>query len=442
MPTSVNDLRIDEEELFALALDLANIDSPSGREGEVGQFVYDWMVETGIPVRKIGLLPERFNVLGRIPGTDEGYSLIFNSHLDTGRDPGDRWSMRHADAPIYHSAWRRDGRLYGEGIVNDKGPMAAWLMAVKAILQGGAELKGDLLLSAVPGEIGVEPVDEFEAPRYMSKEVGTRWLIQHGGVADYALVAEGTDFRTTWIEAGKAFFKVTIYGEDQIYTPFGKDDPVDFRHPNAIVRCALILPRVQEWAREYQKRYRYESRGGTIEPKVVIGAIRGGNPYHVTRTAELCSLYLDVRIVPNQDPLEIMRELKALIQDLGVPGDVELFLYRRAYEAEDPGALLQSIQRSHRDMFGTETEMADPVFSSMWRDLLLFNEMGIPAITYGPGVAKKIRAEEGPGDTPLGGHLNMPEEDLVKSAHIYAAIALDLCNTDKPRRAPPQPPQG
>jgi hypothetical protein len=77
--------------------------------------------------------------------------------------------------------------------------------------------------------------------------------------------------------------------------------------------------------------------------------------------------------------------------------------------------------------------MADPVFSSMWRDLLLFNEMGIPAITYGPGVAKKIRSEEGPGDTPLGGHLNMPEGELVKAAHLYAAIALDLCNTEKPR---------
>jgi len=431
--TAAKDLRIDEEELFELALDLANIDSPSGREGEAAQFVYDWMRRNGIDCRKVGVFPDRFNVLGRLPGTDDGYSLIFNSHLDTGRDPDDRWSMRHADAPIYHSGWRKDGRLYGEGIVNDKGPMAAWLIAAKAIREAGAPLKGDLLLSAVPGEIGVEPVDEFQAPRYMSKEVGTRWLIQHGGVADFALVAEGTDFRTTWIEAGKAFFKITVYGEDQIYTPFGKDDPVDLQHPNAIVRCALLLPQVQEWAREYQKRFRYEARGGTIEPKVVIGAIRGGNPYLVTRTAELCSMYLDVRIVPNQDPLAIRRELKEILKEAGVPGDVELFLYRRSYEAEDPGPLLRSIERSHRDAFDTEVQMADPVFSSMWRDLLLFNEMGIPAITYGPGVAKKIRSEEGPGDTPLGGHLNMPEGELVKAAHLYAAIALDLCNTEKPR---------
>jgi len=39
----------------------------------------------------------------------------------------------------------------------------------------------------VAGEIGIEPVDEFQAPQYMSKEVGARWLIQHGGVADSAV---------------------------------------------------------------------------------------------------------------------------------------------------------------------------------------------------------------------------------------------------------------
>ena len=439
MATSARDLHIDEEELFELALDLANIDSPSGREGEAAQFVYEWMVKNHIPAKKVGMFPDRFNVLGRIEGGDDGFSMIFNSHLDTGRDPDDHWSMRHADAPIYHSGWRKEGRLYGEGIVNDKGPMAAWLIAAKAILNSGVELRGDLLLSAVPGEIGVEPVDEFEAPRYMSKEAGARWLIQHGGVADFALVAEGTDFRTTWIEAGKAFFKITVFGEDQIYTPFGQDNPVDAQHPNAIVRASLLVPVIQEWARTYMERFRYEATGGTIEPKVVIGAMRGGNAYHVTRTSELCALYLDVRTVPNQDPLEIRRELKELVRDFGVPADVELFLYRRSYEADDPGELLESIERSHKEMFGDEVKMADPVFSSMWRDLLLFNEMGIPAITYGPGVAKKIRQEEGPGDTPLGGHLNMPEGELVKAARVYGAIALDLCQREKPRSAPPRP---
>ncbi len=227
----MTEIRIDRDELVHLALDLCNIESPAGEEAAVGEFVFDWMRREGFAPRRIGMFPDRFNVLGTLPGSGDGYSLIFNSHLDTGRSKSDRWSIRDPDAEINHGAWRDGDTLYGEGVVNDKGPMAAFLIAAKAIKQAGIALRGDLLLSAVPGEIGYEAVDEFEAPRYLSKEVGTRYLIQHGGVADFALVAEGTDFRYAAIEAGKAFFKITIHGEDQYYTPFVPNAEVDASTP-------------------------------------------------------------------------------------------------------------------------------------------------------------------------------------------------------------------
>ena len=47
----------------------------------------------------------------------------------------------------------------------------------------GITLMGDLLLMAVVGEIGVEPVDEFQPPEYIAKEAGTRYAITHGGAA-------------------------------------------------------------------------------------------------------------------------------------------------------------------------------------------------------------------------------------------------------------------
>jgi acetylornithine deacetylase/succinyl-diaminopimelate desuccinylase-like protein len=213
-------IEIDRDGLVNLALDLCNIESPAGQEGEVGEFVFQWMKREGFTPRKIGMFPDRFNVLGRMAGSGGGYSLIFNSHLDTGRSKEDRWSIRNPDDEINHSAWLKDDTLYGEGVVNDKGPMAAFMMAAKALKTAGITLRGDLLLSAVPGEIGYEAVDEFQAPTYLSKEVGTRYLIQHGGVADYALVAEGTDFDYAAIEAGKAFFKISIFGDNQLYTPF------------------------------------------------------------------------------------------------------------------------------------------------------------------------------------------------------------------------------
>lgn len=341
--------------------------------------------------------------------------------MDTGRSKADRWSIRTPDAKINHAAWRDGDTLYGEGVVNDKGPMAAFLIAAKAVKACGIPLRGDLLLSAVPGEIGYEAVDEFESPQYLSKEVGTRYLIQHGGVADFALVAEGTDFRYAAIEAGKAFFKITIHGADQFYTPFVPDAEIDAEHPNAIVRAALFIPKLQEWARQYERRFVYHSKDGTIIPKAVIGAIRGGNPYHVTRTSELCALYLDCRITPDSDPLALRRELRELLASCGQSGTVELFLYRRSYGAGDTTILLDGLRGAHRATIGTELEVAAPVFSSMWRDVLIFNEMGIPSITYGPPRSFRQQA--------------MKIADLTRAAEVYARLAMDVCTRKKPMAA-------
>jgi len=293
------------------------------------------------------------------------------------------------------------------------------MIAAKALKAAGTPLRGDLLLSAVPGEIGYEAVDEFEAPRYLSKEVGTRYLIQHGGVADFALVAEGTDFRYAAIEAGKAFFKITVFGEDQYYTPFVPDAEVNAKHPNAIVRAALFVPVLQEWARKYEQRFVYKSKDGTIIPKVVIGAVRGGNPYHVTRTSELCAVYLDCRLTPASDPLALRRELSELLASSDLPGTVELFLYRRSYGAGDTGVLLDSLRAAHRSVIGSELELAAPVFSSMWRDVLIFNEMGIPAITYGPPRSFRKQA--------------MTIADLKRAAEVYARVAANVCSREKPK---------
>lgn len=93
---------INAQELADLALALCNIESPAGQEREVGEYVFNWMADAGFKPRKIAMLPDRFNVLGTLPGTGDGYSLIFNSHLDTGRSKEDKWSIREPESGINH----------------------------------------------------------------------------------------------------------------------------------------------------------------------------------------------------------------------------------------------------------------------------------------------------------------------------------------------------
>ncbi|MEE9143951.1 MAG: M20/M25/M40 family metallo-hydrolase, partial [Candidatus Binatia bacterium] len=154
--------KIDVDELVKLALDLGNIDSPTGSEGPVGEYVYDWLNRQGFAAKKVALFPDRPNVIATLPGRGNGRSLVFNSHMDTTIHKDEIWTTRHAADPVFHSAWREGDMLVGNGICNDKGPMATWLLAAKAIKDAGVTVKGDLVLMAVVGEIGLEPVDEFQ----------------------------------------------------------------------------------------------------------------------------------------------------------------------------------------------------------------------------------------------------------------------------------------
>jgi acetylornithine deacetylase/succinyl-diaminopimelate desuccinylase-like protein len=413
---------IDVDELVKVALDLGNIDSPTGGEGPVAEYVHDWLMRQGIAAKKVALLPDRPNVIGTIPGTSYGKSLVFNSHMDTTIHKDEWWTTRRAADAVFHSAWRDGDTLYGNGVCNDKGPMATWLLAAKAIKDAGVKLKGDLVLMAVVGEIGVEPVDEFQPPEYLAKEPGTRFAITHGGVADFALVAEGTDFGLVGVEAGKAFFKITVFGNDlPIYTPYiQRPTPID-RNPNAIVRIAPLLSRIEEWAFDYEQKNRYDCQGGTIVPRVNVGAIRGGVPYKITKTVQQCAIYLDVRITPVQNPLDIREDLRRMLASLGLTGEVELYTYRPAFEADPVKVqpLAAAITRAHQAIVGPTPKHAPPPFSSMWRDINCFNEMRIPAITYGPGISVG------------GGNFGMKIADLVTGTKLYALTALDLCNQDR-----------
>jgi acetylornithine deacetylase/succinyl-diaminopimelate desuccinylase-like protein len=406
---------VDQEELVELALELANIDSPPGKEKPVSDTVHRWLTDNGIEARQIGIAEDRPNVVGRVRGSGAGQSLIFNAHMDVAWGPEERRWMHQPHNPIYTSAWREGDVLFGNGLVNDKGPLACTLVAAKAVARSGLELLGDLVVTGVCGEIGQEPVDEFAAPAYLSKEVGTRYLVTHGVVGDFAVVAEATDFGVTWVEAGKAFFKVTVLGGNSRYTPYIEHPSSLGDNGNAVVRAAPVIERLEDWARRYERDHTYTFDGGSCVPKVNIGAIRGGQPFIPIVTAERCFLYLDVRLTPVQTAMEVQAELRAELDTLDVPTELECTLYRRGYEAQGVEPLLDAVRAAHRGEFGSDPGEVEAPLSSMWRDTNPFNEMGIPAVTYGPAAG-------------VGGGLFFADAgDLTHAARVYVRMALDVC---------------
>jgi acetylornithine deacetylase/succinyl-diaminopimelate desuccinylase-like protein len=420
--TSPDDVvaRIDPEEVVELALALGNIDSPTGSEGAAAAFVEEWLTANGFRPRRYALTEDRFNVSATIDGSGGGYSLIFNAHLDTTLRPDAVLSARDPQDPLYHSAWVDGDEIYGDGVVNDKGPMAAFLVAAKAIRDAGYPLKGDLLVSAVAGEISREPIDEWQGPAYLSKDLGARFMVTHGAVADFALVAEGTGFGIVGIEPGKAHFKVTVVTDTpRYYTPYLPRPTGLADAPNAIVRASAVIAAFEAWATDYQSRHTYRGEHGTIVPKASVNAIRSGYPFNLTSAPQVAQLFVDTRILPGANPLDLRDELRGVLRSVGVEGTVELFLYRPGFEAVGAERLVETVRRCHDQVFAEPPEIVGEPVTSMWRDTNAFNELGIPAISYAPR-SRSHAAKK-----------SFKVRDLTDAALVYARIAMDLCNQDR-----------
>jgi acetylornithine deacetylase/succinyl-diaminopimelate desuccinylase-like protein len=408
--------KIREEEIVELALALGNLDSPTGSEGAASDHVFEWLEQAGFEPRRVALLPDRANVVARVRGSGDGTSLLFNSHLDTTIAREEVLTTPHAGAREYHEAWREGNRLIGNGIVNNKGVMSTWMVACKALRDAGVQLEGDLMMTMVVGEIGVEPVDEFQSPEYLAKEAGARFLVNRGVTADYAVVAEGTSFGLCWVEAGKAFFKVSVLGDEPpLYTPYLPRPTSIAESPNAIVRASAVIAAIEKWAERYEREHTYRCEGGTVIPKVSVNAIRGGVPYKITKTPSICQLYVDARITPEQDVRGVERELRSVLEETGIPTIVEPIAFRRGYEAHDVEPLVDHVEAAHDRVFGGRPGRPIDAITSMWRDSNVFIEAGIPTVVYGPGASVG------------GGNFAMEIEDLVKAARVYTALAIEVC---------------
>lgn len=409
---------IDLDELTALVLALCNIPAPVGHEQQAGQFVHDWLNAEGFSPRKVGLVEHRFNVIGRYGGLGRGPNLLFTGHLDTQSplyDDTDRYSFKPATLadPQWLTSWLEDGIFRGHAVTNDRGPLVCTLLAAKALKKAGLQLSGTLYVTACPGEIGPEPAEECQGVSYVGKELGAQYMLTHGGVApDYVIVAEGTDFGVNWVGCGYAYYRLTLSG-DQVFTPLLEHPASSSQHPNPIVRMAGLIEAVQRWARDYDQRFRYEGAGGTAVPRVQIGAIRGGNPLNMGAGSEICSLYLEVILTPNQTIGAVDRDLKAALRGAGFDRDlsIEPYVVRHGFEADPTqvAPIHQALNRAHELTRGGPIAIAHPVYSSMWRDHNVFNMNRIPAAVMGPGRWQP---------TP---------EEFASCVKLYALAALSLC---------------
>lgn len=115
----------------------------------------------GAAVERFESAPGIVNVVARIAGGRRGRRLVFNGHLDTfpiGEDLG--WTV----PPL--SGVEADGRLYGRGVSDMKGGVAASMIAAHVLAEHRASWPGEIVITLAGDEENMG-------------SLGTRWLLDN-----------------------------------------------------------------------------------------------------------------------------------------------------------------------------------------------------------------------------------------------------------------------
>ena len=315
--------------------------APLGLESSIHEATEKYLTLSG--AEYIKLEGPRSNLVSRLKGTGGGPTLHVSAHSDTAAIQGDGWAHDPlggdvTDASPYgrSSYDSGGGYVWGRGVCDDKGPLAAAILAIRAIEEVGVKLRGDLVLTAnCDEEIG--------------GVAGLGYLIREGIVkADYGLQLDG-DLKSINLAAqGRTRFLIRTFGK-------AYHGHVPILGVNAIEKMGKINVALTSYWRNALLKRRAETPGIELPSEVRgagvdqltamlnIGTIKGG--VQGATVPDLCEEEVLRCMTPVEDPEEVHRELVEVIEgvratDSDLRYEVEVINSRGGYvvPADDPYA--------------------------------------------------------------------------------------------------------
>ena len=395
---------IDRDRLVELAIRLVSIPSFTGSEQACAEAVRDVLEEMGLHVQWQQVEEGRANVLGTWAGSGSAPSLMFNGHLDTSYSGREPWLQ---GIPGFQpEGFEQDGRIYGLGISNMKGAVAAYIEAVRALQDGNVSLKGDVLIAAVAGEIEKTQQGDAQGAEFRGYAAGSRYLVTHGGIADMCILGEPTENKLVLAHFGSLWLRLSTHGPF-IHTAFSEGR----REENSILRMRPVLEAVLDWLPSWEEEMSYDGVRGVAN----VGSIEGGFGWRASRTPHRTDLYLDLRVPPNVPMQEARSKALEFARSLeGVEGEVYVTAPGAQIAADHP--LVAAVAGAHEKVFGAEPERD---VTRWFSDASVLTRYGIATLNYG--------ASSGLPSAELGENLDI--DGLVKTAEVYARAAMRICGT-------------
>ena len=403
----------------------------TGKEGEgIEKEVQDWLADSlnsfGFKVDKWAEDKKnpRPNVVATYEGEGTGRDLILNGHSDVVPEIQD-WSRDPWDPEVI------DGKVYGRGTSDMKGPNTAAIWALKALKDVGIGLDGNVFLQLVAGEESNE-----------GDTIGTNSAVERGYRAPFAVVMEPTNLEIHVKSSSLFFFKIIIPGKsvhnssrNQVIfpQPFG----VKSGHDVGVDALQKTLPFINLFyrlERDWNQRWSDPVLGGggytshdqqgtgvfTINPALIVG---GGYLGAVPGEVEVT---YGVWYPPDVDKQTLWDEIKTKVRSLASTDDwlkdhppevkVPVLQEWEGFETEldEPG--IEVLQKS----FNEVTEKNTPIsgFKAVC-DATYLGTNDIPAVVCGPGsIAYGVH----------GSDEFIPVRELVEAAKVYATFILNWCS--------------
>jgi acetylornithine deacetylase/succinyl-diaminopimelate desuccinylase len=391
--------KIKDDEIVKIASDLVKIPSYTGlknQEEKVAEYIYNLLKKENIEVEKYDVLNNRPNVIAKIKGRGTGRSLMLNGHMDTVPPYNSK------DDPF--SGEVKDGRLYGRGSCDMKGPIACMLGTLVAIKRSGVKLDGDLYFTGVINE---EQLSE-----------GTEYLVNNGPYTDAAIVGEPTGLNIAAGHRGLEWIEINFIGKA---THGGTPQ----EGINAISKAAKFIRKIED---EVVPRFKERNHPLIGDPLLNFGVIEGGD--QPSSVAGKCSLYIDRRWTPKESFDLVMNELKDAIEELKKEDNSFNAEVKRYFEDTDMMlhkpleiSLDHPIVKSLEKSIGMIMNKTPEIFSfQAWTDAsLLSNYAKIPSVVFGPGYLKEAHSDLEYIDI----------DQLIHGYKIYIKTAVDFCTGEK-----------
>ena len=352
--------------------------SPGPVEREAVDYVADLFRPYPVQVQRLDPGPMHQSLLVTVEGRHGGPYTLLESHLDT--VPADDWPETAFVPRVSH------GRLFGRGACDDKGSLAAMILALQEVLE--SDLRPPLPVALLAAG------DEEHAQTGIKQFAAMDWPLAR------AVVGEPTHLQPILQHKGVVRWEITVHGRSahSSQPELGCD---------AIAGALRVMQRLAEHQRRLGERFTSRLMTG---PTVTVTMIHGGRTRNAV--ADACTLSVDFRILPGMSPAAARDEL---IADLAEPGlrlshsDPQVTTPPLATAPDDPfaAAALEVCRRvtSRRDLdfagapYGTDAAwVADRA----------------PTIVLGPG---GIECAHGPDE-----HVEL--EEVVLAARIYYELLM------------------